>query len=148
MDKAIADSILKELLAVPGGILNVKRISDTIHSNPSTIERYISIFMRRFLISALPNLRSAPGKQLFTRAKIHPVDTSFSVETIRQSGRDFHNDRVLFGELLNHSPSIKSFRKYNGPIYTPTLSTGGKLAINPKRLISCCYTIINLSLWK
>lgn len=47
LDKAIADSILKELLAVPGGILNVKRISDTIHSNPSTIERYISIFMRR-----------------------------------------------------------------------------------------------------
>lgn len=100
LDKAIADAILKELLAVPGGILNVKRISDTIHSNPSTIERYISIFMRRFLISALPNLRSAPGKQLFTRAKIHPVDTSFSVETIRQSGRDFHNDRVLFGELF------------------------------------------------
>lgn len=100
LDRSIADAILKELLAVPGGILNVKRISDTVHSNPATIERYISIFMRRFLISALPNLRSAPGKQLFTRAKIHPVDTSFSVETIRQSGRDFHNDRVLFGELF------------------------------------------------
>ena len=100
LDRTIANAVLTELLAVPGSILNVKKKSDTISSNPATIERYISIFLRRFLISALPNLRSAPGKQIFTRAKIHPIGTSFSAEILRQSGRDFREDRVLFGELF------------------------------------------------
>lgn len=100
LDRTIADAVLRELLVVPGGILNVKKISDSVNSKPATINRYVSIFLRRFLISALPNLRLAPGKQTFTRAKIHPVDTSFSIEILHQTGRDFRNDRVLFGELF------------------------------------------------
>lgn len=100
LDKSIAEAVLRELLSTPGGILNVQRVSNTIESQPITVERYISIFVRRFLITALPNLRSAPNKQIFTRAKIHPVDTSFSVEILKQAGKDFRKDKVLFGQLF------------------------------------------------
>lgn len=99
-DRAIGEAVLKELLTVPGGILNVKRISDTIRSTAVTVERYISILMRRFLLIALPNLRTAPSRQTFTRAKIHPIDTSISAEMLKRSGKDFRDDPVIFGELF------------------------------------------------
>lgn len=100
VDRSIASAVLKELLTVPGGILNIKRISDTIKSNNATVERYLSIFTRRFLIIPLPNLRLAPSKQIFTRAKIHPIDTSISAELLKESGTDFEDNPAIFGELF------------------------------------------------
>lgn len=56
--------------------------------------------MRRFLVSALPNLRTAPNRQTFARAKIHPVDTSLSVQTMLSKGRDPMVNPVDYGNLL------------------------------------------------
>lgn len=100
LDKAIAESALRELLTVPGGILNFKRIADSLGVDPRTVERYVGIFLRRFLIFSLPNLKSTANRQVIARAKIHPVDTSFSVEAFLHAGKDIETDRVLFGQLL------------------------------------------------
>ena len=74
LDKTIAHAVLQELLALPGGILNVSRLAAELHYDNRTIERYVSIFTRRFLITALPNLRSAAHRQTIARSKIHPCD--------------------------------------------------------------------------
>ena len=99
-DKNIAQKILQRLLVYPGGILNVSKVASELGYDVRTINRYISIFIRRFLIHTLPNLATRPTRQPYARAKVHPVDTSFSVEALRMSGHDMTREPEEFGNLL------------------------------------------------
>lgn len=100
LDRTIAHTVLRSLLGIPGGILNVAKLSREIGYDSRTINRYIGIFERRFLVHMLPNLRLAAHKQNVARAKVHPVDASFSCELLAESGKDPLTDPVLFGSLL------------------------------------------------
>ncbi len=100
LDAAIAENILTRLLCMPGGILNASALGEQLALDRRTVDRYVGIFMRRFLVSALPNLRTAPNRQTFARAKIHPVDTSLSVQTMLSKGRDPMVNPVDYGNLL------------------------------------------------
>ncbi|OZG62045.1 ATPase AAA [Bifidobacterium lemurum] len=100
LDVVIAQSILEKLLCTPGGILNASALGNELALDRRTIDRYIGIFMRRFLIHALPNIRTTPNRQTFTRAKIHPVDTSLSIQTMLSKGRDPQSNPVDYGNLL------------------------------------------------
>lgn len=99
-DRVVAYAALKRLLSLPGDILNMSSIGKEIGCDNRTVERYVSIFLSRFLIRSLPNLNQLPQKQLFTRSKIHPIDTSFSFETLKEGGSDPLGDRALLGKLL------------------------------------------------
>lgn len=99
-DKAIAQSILQTLLANPGNILNVSNITKKLSYHPATINRYISMFEKRFLMYSLRNLNLAPQKQTFTRAKLYPQDASFSVEAFRQAGKNVSPHSNEFGGIL------------------------------------------------
>ena len=100
LDKTIAHAVLQELLALPGGILNVSRLAAELHYDNRTIERYVSIFTRRFLITALPNLRSAAHRQTIARSKIHPCDSSFTTNALRRAGKDLAENPSLLGGAL------------------------------------------------
>ena len=100
LDQTIANAILNRLLTLPGDVLNMSSIGRTLDCDNRTVERYVSIFSNRFLIRHLPNLKSLPQKQSFTRAKIHPVDVSFSIEALKGSGRDPIAERAMFGKIL------------------------------------------------
>ena len=100
LDKSIAQSVLQELLATPGGILNLKRIADLVHVDARTVERYVSIFASRFLIRTLPNLKTTANRQVLARSKVHPLDTSFSTVAFAHSGKDINQDRALFGQVF------------------------------------------------
>lgn len=100
LDKTIAHAVLRSLLCVPGGILNVSKIANELGFDSRTISRYIAIFERRYLIHALPNLRLAARRQNVMHSKIHPVDTSFSCELLMESGRDPVGDPSAIGGLL------------------------------------------------
>ena len=101
IDITIANSILKSLLALPGNILNVSRMASELSRDGRTIERYIDIFERRFLIRKLPNLALQAHKQTQSRPKVHPIDSSFSIEEFKQAGKDiFGNDHTLLGSVL------------------------------------------------
>lgn len=100
LDRSMAVSILNKLLCAPGGILNTSSIGQDLALDRRTIERYVSVFLRRFLINYLPNIKTAPNRQTFTRAKIHPVDTSLSVQTMISKGHDPLEDPVMYGNLL------------------------------------------------
>ncbi len=99
-NKSLAQDLLNELLCIPGRVLNVSSLATTLNRDKRTIQRYISIFMRRFLLTHLPNLAITSQKQTLTRAKIHPIDTSLSVEAIRRSGKNPLEDPVVFGMLF------------------------------------------------
>lgn len=101
IDIAIANAILKSLLALPGNILNVSRMASELGRDGRTIERYIDIFERRFLIRKLPNLALQAHKQTQSRPKVHPIDSSFSIEEFKQAGKDiFGDNRTLLGSVL------------------------------------------------
>ena len=98
-DGAISRTILNKLLSQPGGILNVSRIGNELGHQDRTVNSYISMFLRRFLIRSLPNLNQKAGKQSFTRSKMHPIDTSFSIAAMMNAGLDVEAD-AKFGEVL------------------------------------------------
>lgn len=95
-----ARAALDELLRSPGGILNVSRLGKDTGLDNRTIERYIDIFGRLFLLQWLPNFATAPPKQAFSRAKIHPVDTAFAVDALERAGLSILEHREKFGQLL------------------------------------------------
>lgn len=101
IDTAIATAILRELFTLPGNILNVARMASELGRDGRTIERYIDIFERRFLIRRLPNLALQAHKQTHSRPKIHPIDSSFSIEELKQAGKEaFGENRTLLGSVL------------------------------------------------
>lgn len=80
--------------------MNASALGDALSLDRRTVERYVGIFMRRFLIRSLPNIRTAPNRQSFTRSKIHPVDTSLSMQTLLAKGKNPQHDPVIFGGIF------------------------------------------------
>lgn len=99
-DSVLARSALDALLRVPGGIFNASRMGQLLDIDRRTVDRYLGIFQRLFLLHWLPNLATTPSRQSHARSKIHPVDTSFAVESLVRAGIDILIEREHFGALL------------------------------------------------
>lgn len=124
LDRENAKRILSKLLCMPGGILNAASIGNELGMNRKTIDRYLSVFLHRFIIRALPNLRTAPNRQSsFARAKIHPVDTALSTEVLLDAGVDLMASRVDYGNLFESfainqlMPPLQWASDYYTPFY-------------------------------
>ncbi|AZZ56702.1 hypothetical protein C5E08_12895 [Rathayibacter iranicus] len=100
IDTLAARSALDLLLRTPGGIFNASRLAQQLDLDRRTVDRYLSIFERVFLLHHLPNLATAASRQNHSRAKIHPVDTSFAVESLARAGVELPDDREAFGAVL------------------------------------------------
>ncbi|MDR2973662.1 MAG: DUF4143 domain-containing protein [Propionibacteriaceae bacterium] len=95
-----ARAVLDSLLRTPGGIFNASRVGQMIGADRRTVDRYLGILTQLFLIHWLPNLTTAASRQSHSRAKVHPVDSSFAVASLRASGHDLAADRESFGQVL------------------------------------------------
>ncbi len=95
-----ARTALDALLRTPGGILNAARLGREIEIDKRTVERYVDVFSRLFLIRWLPNLATEPRRQTFARSKVHPVDSSFAVGALERCGVDLLASREHLGMLL------------------------------------------------
>jgi len=84
-DAAIALRVLDGCLRDPAGILNVTSLGQRLAVDPRTVDRYLDVLERRFLLHFLPNLATNPTRQTRARSKVHPVDTAFSAESLRRS---------------------------------------------------------------
>ncbi|MDR1188713.1 MAG: DUF4143 domain-containing protein [Bifidobacteriaceae bacterium] len=100
VNPAIALEVLDALVRVPGGIFNASRLGQLLGTDKRTVDRYMGVFGRLFLLHWLPNLATAPANQTHARAKVHPVDTSLAVEALERAGADVLANRELFGQLL------------------------------------------------
>jgi predicted AAA+ superfamily ATPase len=92
--------VLDLLARLPGSIFNASRYGQLLDLDKRTVDRYLGVFGRLFLLHWLPNLATAPGAQTHTRAKIHPVDTALSVEALERGGARILESRELFGQLF------------------------------------------------
>lgn len=100
INPTIATETLAALTRTPGGILNASRLARTLDIDKRTVGRYVGVFARLFLIHWLPNLAIRATVQTHARAKIHPIDTSLSVEALESAGVDIEQTREVFGQLL------------------------------------------------
>ncbi|MDR1511910.1 MAG: AAA family ATPase [Propionibacteriaceae bacterium] len=96
----IALGVLESVLRMPGGILNASRFGRLLGVDKRTYDRYVGVFGKLFLVHWLANLATAPANQSHTRAKIHAIDTSLSVDALTRAGADVLGQRELFGQLL------------------------------------------------
>lgn len=93
-------TVLDALLRTPGGILNATALASQVGIDKRTVERYVDLFGRLFLLQWLPNLAIVARKQDFSRAKIHPVDSSFAVDALDRAGLALLEKREFFGQVL------------------------------------------------
>lgn len=100
INPTIALDALDALVRAPGAIFNASRLGQLLDLDKRTVNRYLGIFGRLFLVHWLPNLGTAPANQTHTRAKIHPGDTSLAVEALERAGTDPLATRELFGQLV------------------------------------------------
>lgn len=101
MNATRARVVFDAFLRTPGGIFNALNLAKQTGYDRRTIERYLDIFTSRlFLLHSLENAASPPRKQSYARNKIHPFDTSFSVEALERAGVDLLQRREWFGQLL------------------------------------------------
>ncbi|NQX13717.1 AAA family ATPase [Microbacteriaceae bacterium VKM Ac-2855] len=99
-DSTIARTALDGLLRSPGGIFNASKMGQRLDLDRRTVDRYLGMFERLFLLHWIPNLATTAANQSHARSKIHPVDTSFSVESFARAGIDVLTEREQFGALV------------------------------------------------
>ena len=99
-DAATALRVLDGLLRNPGGILNTASLSQRLDINARTVDRYLDILQRRFLLTFLPNLATNPTRQTRARSKVHAVDVAFAAESLVRSNPDTLNSPEKRGALF------------------------------------------------
>jgi predicted AAA+ superfamily ATPase len=99
-NSAIAVEALDALARTPGAVFNASRLAQQLGFDRRTIDRHLGLFQRLFLIHWLPNSATSPTRQSHTRAKVHPVDVSLSVESLERAGVDLTHSRKAFGQVL------------------------------------------------
>ncbi|MCL2092417.1 MAG: DUF4143 domain-containing protein [Micrococcales bacterium] len=132
VNPTIALDTLDTLVRCPGATFNASRLAQLLDFDRRTIDRYMGVFGRLFLLHWLPNLATAPANQSHTRAKIHPVDTSLAVEATERAGVDILATREIFGQLLEshvtnqvlaarawaeHTTTVHHWRQAGTPFY-------------------------------
>ena len=99
-DAGIAARILDGCLRDPGGILNATALGQRVEVDPRTVDRYLDVLERRFLLHFLPNLAQNPARQSRSRAKVHAVDTAFVMESVRRADPAQATDPQFAGRAL------------------------------------------------
>ncbi|WP_120004095.1 DUF4143 domain-containing protein [Nesterenkonia muleiensis] len=96
-DVGNARRVLDYVLRHPAGELKVQVIGREVGLDPRTVDRYLDVLERRFLITELQNLRPPAKKTPRTTAKAYPGDIAFSARAHNVSDVGQQPDRVRGG---------------------------------------------------
>jgi hypothetical protein len=92
---------LLEMLALRTAcLLNVNGLSKDLGLHRGTVDQYLSILERLFLIRSLPGWHRHPAKRLVKAPKIHLVDSGLAATLADLSAGDWLSRRELMGHLL------------------------------------------------
>ena len=100
LDTGTARRVLDSVLRTPGGQINRTRIGQELDLDARTVDRYLGILQRRFLITLLPNLRGGPAHAGRRAPKGHAADTSSTCESLIRAGHDIAGTPELMGQAL------------------------------------------------
>src|SRR5690554_1337686 len=98
-----ADDLLRllELLADrTAQMVNQSALANALGHSRATIERYLTLLERLFLIRRLPAWHSNRSKRLVKTPKLHFVDSGLAATLGRLDGEQWNEQRTRFGHLL------------------------------------------------
>ncbi|WP_150460558.1 ATP-binding protein [Nesterenkonia ebinurensis] len=98
-DRDRALTILEYVVQNPAGEINAEAISRAADSDPRTVQRYLDILERRFLIHELRNLQLPKKKSTRSTAKAYPADIALSPSFLNLEGIDDADDMARGGLL-------------------------------------------------
>ncbi len=101
-DSRIAHDVLTHLLMHPGGELNTTAISRSVGIDSRTVNRYIDILERRFLIDEIPNFHRPSKKSLRSTAKCYPADSALSGSALLTTDRTMTESTTRGGMMEAH----------------------------------------------
>ena len=99
-DTGIALRVLDGCLRDPCGVLNLTALGQRLLVDSRTVDRYLDVMERRFLLHFSPNLAQNPARQTRARAKVYPVDTAFAAESLRRADPAAINQPSMMGHLF------------------------------------------------
>ena len=92
---------LLELLALrSAGLLNTSNLADTLGLHRSTVNHYIAVLERLFLVRHLPAWHRNPAKRLVRAPKVHLFDTGLAATLADLTAYDWLGRRDRMGHLL------------------------------------------------
>ena len=92
---------LLEILALQtAGLLNATALSNDLRLDRQTIDRYLAVLEKLFLIRRLPPWHRNSAKRLIKTPKVHLVDTGLAASLAGISAEDWLTRRDKFGHLL------------------------------------------------
>lgn len=92
--------VLDAVVRAPGRVINDSTLGKALGLDRRTVDRYLAILERRFLLLRLPNLALNPTSQAGHGAKAHAFDVAIAAESLRRAGVDLATSREVFGQLL------------------------------------------------
>ena len=92
---------LLELLALrSAGLLNTSNLANTLGLHRSTVDHYIAVLERLFLVRRLPAWHRNPAKRLIRTPKVHLLDTGLAATLADLTAYDWLGRRDRMGHLL------------------------------------------------
>jgi predicted AAA+ superfamily ATPase len=90
-----------ELLAQQGGsLLNVSQLATALSLSRATVDHYLAVLERLFLIRLLPAWHRNHSKRLVKSPKVHLTDSGMAATLMNLHADDWHMHRERFGHLL------------------------------------------------
>lgn len=90
-----------ELLAQQSGaLLNVSRLGDALSIARATVDHYLAVLQRLFLIRLIPAWHRNHAKRLVKAPKVHLTDSGLAATLMDLHGQDWNSHRERFGHLL------------------------------------------------
>jgi len=92
---------LLALLANRGGrLFGAANLAGEIGLHRTTVEHYVTVLERLFLVRRLPAWHQSPGRRLIRSPKVHLVDSGLAVTLMALTASDLSGRRDLLGHLV------------------------------------------------
>ncbi|MDQ2851695.1 MAG: DUF4143 domain-containing protein [Actinomycetota bacterium] len=101
-DLRTARDVVQRVLRTPSGEVKAASIGSALELDARTVNRYLDIAERRFLLHELPNFRQSIRQSARTTAKIYPADVALSAALLLQGEGSFDDDRIRGGLMEAH----------------------------------------------
>lgn len=102
MDARTAHDVLSHLLMNPAGEFNATAISTALGVDRRTVNRYVNVLERRFLLHEIPNFHRPVKKSARSTSKVYPADTALSASVVLSTDRTLGEAGARGGLLEAH----------------------------------------------
>lgn len=94
------ETLLKLLALRTGNLLNVNSIANDLNLGRKTVDKYLTILERLFLIRRLPAWHKNGANRLIKAPKVHVIDSGIASYLGDQSADLWHDPKGTFGAIL------------------------------------------------